>query len=423
MQLVVVGLNHKTAPLDVRERFAIPPESLAAAVRGIRERLGVASFVVSTCNRVELYAAADDAVPTSELMTRALAESADVTHRGLEAHLYAHRGEAAVRHLFRVAASLDSMVVGEPQILGQLKAAFEACRSAGLTGPALDRAAERAFFVAKKVRTQTGIGRNLVSISSVAVDLAKQIFGDLETRVAALLGAGKMAQLAARHQRRAGVGTLLVANRSFEHAQELASRLGGHPRQLDELPDLLVQADIIIASTGARRYMVGPAQMKKAIRTRKYRPIFFIDIAVPRNIDPALNALENVYVYDVDDLTAIAEENLAGRRREADLAEEMVTEQAKRFLTETARLRLKPTLVALRRKAEAIKGAEIARTLKRLGAVSDETSSALTVLADGIVNKMLHDVLTGLKRSADETNTDQVINLVRDLYRLEEDPE
>lgn len=421
MQLLVVGLSHKTAPLDLREQFAISPDALESAARRIRDAVGAESFIISTCNRVEVYASASETASASDHIKRALAASASLPGAGLEPHLYTHSGEEAVRHLFRVAASLDSMVVGEPQILGQLKTAFEACRAAGVTGPFLDRAAERAFSVAKKIRTQTGIGRNIVSISSVAVDLAKQIFGDLEGRTATLLGAGKMAKLAARHLQRSGVGTLLVANRQFERAREFADELGGHPRQLTELPTLLVQSDIIVASTGARHFLVGPREMKKALRARKYRPIFFIDIAVPRNIDPALNDLDNVYVYDIDDLTALADENLAGRKREAEVAEEMVTAHAKRFLAEAARERVKPLLVAIRRKAERLKGEELARATKRLKSGDDETVAALGVLADGLVNKLLHDVLTGVKRITEKDNADELLEMVRGLYGLEQD--
>ena len=252
MELLVLGLNHKTAPVQIREQFAIAEAALPEAAERARAVVGCTeSFVVSTCNRVELYAACDDAARLEASLTGVFASVGVTRASAVEQHLYTHRGRDAIRHLFRVAASLDSMVVGEPQILGQLKVAFETCRRGGVTGPGLNRAVERAFAVAKRVRTRTGIGRSSVSISSVAVDLARQIFGELGPCVALLVGAGKMGELAARSLRGAGAGHLLVANRSFDRAQKVAEKLGGHPRSLDELDELLVRADIVITSTGA----------------------------------------------------------------------------------------------------------------------------------------------------------------------------
>ncbi|MEZ4466440.1 MAG: glutamyl-tRNA reductase [bacterium] len=263
--LVVLGLSHRTAPLQIRERFAVPEGALAETADRARAVGCQESFVLSTCNRVELYATVDSE-PVADRLPEVLAHGPV----GQAApHLYLHRGEDAIRHLFRVAASLDSMVVGEPQILGQMKTAFDLCRSSGLTGPALNRAVERAFAVAKRVRTETGIGRNVVSISSVAVDLARQIFGRLEGRTALLVGAGKMGELAARHLRGAGVESLLVANRSLDRAVALATALDGHPRELEELPKLLTEADIVITSTGARHHLIDRSMMARALKARK----------------------------------------------------------------------------------------------------------------------------------------------------------
>jgi len=234
-----------------------------------------------------------------------------------------------------------------------------------------------------------------------------------------LIGAGKMGELAARHLRQAGVRELLVANRTLERAQRLAAELGGHPRDLDELPRLLVEADIVITSTGARGFLIDRKMMKKALRARKYRPIFFIDIAVPRNVDPALNGLENVYVYDVDDLTGIADENMAARRREAEVAERLVAEEARRFLRELAGLRVKPTIKALRHKAMSIKQAELDRAWRKLGDLDPKQRKSVEILADGIVNKMLHDVMMGLKRAADADDVERVVDMVQTLYGLQ----
>ncbi|MCA9540222.1 MAG: glutamyl-tRNA reductase [Myxococcales bacterium] len=419
MHVLVLGLNHRTAPVQVREGFAIPEDALSDTAAAAREVGCTESFVISTCNRVELYAASERGAEVTDALADVLARVGNARGPALRRHLYTHLDRGAITHLFRVAASLDSMVVGEPQILGQLKTAFDTCRRAGLTGPALNRAVERAFAVAKRVRTETGIGRNVVSISSVAVDLARQIFGDLSRRTAALIGAGKMGELAARHLRQAGVQELLVANRSIERAQAVAAALGGHPRELEELPRLLIEADIVITSTGARGYLIDSRAMKPVLRARKYRPIFFIDIAVPRNIDPGLNGMDNVYVYDVDDLSDIAQENLALRRREAELAEHLVADEAERFLRELSSLRVKPTIVDLRQRAQAVRDAELARVAARLGGLDERQKKAVEVLADGIVNKLLHDVMTGLRQSAGEDDADQIVGLVRRLYRLD----
>ena len=358
-----------------------------------------------------------DPAALDERLTDVLAAAGDAA--ALRRHAYRHHGADAVHHLFRVAASLDSLVVGEPQILGQLKAAYEICRGAGFTGPALNRSVTRAFAVAKRVRTETGIGRHSVSIASVAVDLARQIFGDLSTRVVALVGAGKMGELAARHLVQGGVCELLVANRSFERAHDLAARLGGHPRELDELPRLLATADIIITSTGARGFLVDRRGMKRAMKARKYRPVFLVDIAVPRNVDPRVNDLDNVYVYDVDDLTGVADENLASRQREAQQAESLVRVEADRFLRELAGDAVKPTIIALRRKADAIKRVELERAQRHFGDLDERQLRSVERLADGIVNKLLHDVLTTLKRSASEPGPIDLAEATRLLHQLE----
>ncbi|MEE2787438.1 MAG: glutamyl-tRNA reductase [Myxococcota bacterium] len=417
MHLIVLGLSHKTAPVNVREKFAIPEDSLVDFAQQICERGYDECLVLSTCNRVELYAVASDARQEDGLR-RVLAQTGGGAATLLDDHLYAHSGEDAVLHLFRVASSLDSMVVGEPQILGQLKSAFRLCRDAGRTGPQLNRIVERAFAIAKRVRRETGIANNVVSMSSIAVDLAQQILGRLDHRTGALVGAGKMGELAARHLKQAGLQELFVANRSMARAQRVAERLGGHPRGLSELPRLLQTSDVVITSTGARQPIIDVSMMKHVMRKRKYRPIFFIDIAVPRNVSPKINDLDNVYVYDVDDLTAIAEDNLAERRREADAAEALVQAYASRFVRELAGARVTPTIVALRQRADAIKANEIERVLKRLDIDGDLNRDALQQVADAIGNKLLHGVMTALKREAGTMDGDQLLDWVQSMYDL-----
>ncbi len=421
MQLLVLGLSHKTAPLQLRERFAISEDELAQAAHKACQAGFSESFVVSTCNRVEFYVAGEDVSEKDECLTEVMAHVGNAGVGQLRPHVYRHQGVDAIVHLFRVAASLDSMVVGEPQILGQLKNSFERCRLAGVTGPALNRAAERAFATAKRVRTETGIGRHVVSISSVAIQLARQIFGKLGQKTAALVGAGKMGELAARHLVEAGIAELFVANRSPERARDLAHELGGHPRELDELPRLLTQADIVVTSTGSRQPLVDLPMMKAAMKARKYRPIFFIDIAVPRNVSPALNELDNVYVYDVDDLNGIAEANREARMDEAELAERMVIENAQRFLQELAGQQATPTIVALRARVDEIKQAELEKSFRRLRVQDDETRRALEQLADGLVAKLLHGAMRALKRGSAGGQVQETIEVVRKIYQLDDE--
>ena len=422
MQLIVLGLSHKTAPLQLRERFAIPDERLVSIAEKVRQAGFRESFVVSTCNRVEFYAAADDIATPDEQLAAVMAEVGRAGLGELNPHVYHYAGLNAIVHLFRVAASLDSMVVGEPQILGQLKSAFDRCRQAGVTGPALNRAAERAFSTAKRVRTETGIGRHVISISSVAVQLAKQIFGDLNGRSAALLGAGKMGELAAEHLVSAGVSQLYVANRSQPRAHDLANKLGGHARDLAELPNLLSQVDILLTSTGARHHLINMSMMRSALKARKYRPIFLIDIAVPRNVSPAINDLDNVYLYDVDDLHGIADANRQARAQEADSAEAMVVESAHRLLDELAVQALKPTIVAVRERFETLKRDEVERVARRLGA-DETTRRALESVADGLSAKLLHGVLMSLKRSPSHPDGAETVRLIRDIYLSQETEE
>jgi len=420
MQFLVFGLSHKTAPIQLRERFSILEDALASMADKARRAGLQESFVVSTCNRVEFYGAAQRLDGVADALRTVLADIGQTQIGNLDPHLYEHRGEDAIRHLFRVAASLDSMVVGEPQILGQLKVAYGRCRTAGVTGPALNRAVERAFATAKRVRTETGIGEHVVSISSVAIQLAKQIFGDLRQKSAALIGAGKMGELAARHLVDSGIHELFVANRSIERAQGLAARLGGHPRSLDELSRLLSQVDIVVTSTGANHHLVDPSMMKRVMKSRKYRPIFFIDIAVPRNVDPDLNHMDNVYVYDVDDLNGIASENRAARQSEAAVAEALVIEQADRFLRELAGQAAKPTILALREHTQELKAAELERARRRLTLEPEKADEIMSQLADKLVNKMLHGALVELKREASEGKRSASVETIRRIYDLDD---
>ena len=328
-QLGIVGLSHKTAPIEVRERVAFAEDALAEALRRLVDVPGIGeAMIVSSCNRVELYAGVDDA-GALEILQRFLIDERSLPS-SLRAHLYAQSGNDALRHLFRVASSLDSMVVGESQILGQVKEAYAAALEAGTLGPILQRAVPRAFALAKRVRTETDVAKSSASIASAAVDLAAQIFGELDGKHVLVVGAGKMGDLSARHLKAAGIGELTVVNRTQPRAVELAEKLGGRAAAWDELDRLLAKVDIVLCSTGATEPILHKERVAKVMRARKGRWLFFIDIAVPRDIDPAVGSVENVYLYDVDALERVVAQNRAQRATEAREAEAMVDAELKR---------------------------------------------------------------------------------------------
>ena len=424
MDFIVFGLNHKTAPIHIRERLALKEEDQPHFAHQTRDFGCEEALLLSTCNRVELYGTTQlDSLDQKHLkkhLLHLLAKESGIHFDDLEPHVYFHQNQAAFRHLFRVASSLDSMVVGEPQILGQLKSAFERCKDAHTTGRHLNQYLERAFTVAKRVRNQTGIGRTVVSISSVAVNLARHIFDDLSQRTVLLIGAGAMGELAAHHLKQEGVSQLLVANRSFEKAVSLANKLQGTPRRLDELDLLLVQADIIITSTAARNYIITPDHVQKAIKARKYRPLFLIDIAVPRNVDPTTNEIENAYVYDVDDLNQIAEENRAHRKKEAETAETLVYNEVSQFQIELQnQSQIKPTIVALKNHVDTLKQQELAWARKKLRDLDEDEFRWVEQMGHRFANKVLHSLYRSLKK-ADPQQAQVLMKSVHQLFPLEE---
>lgn len=416
-KLGVVGLSHRTAPIDVRERVAFPEGTLPAALQALMQVPGVGeAMIVSTCNRVEVYAGVDgdgalEALRREVIEGRALPAS-------LAAHLYLHEGEAALRHLFRVASSLDSMVVGESQILGQVKDAYALALEAGTLGPLLQRALPRAFSLAKRVRTETDVARSSASIASAAVDLARQIFGDLDGRHVLVVGAGKMGDLSARHLKSAGIGTLSVVNRTQARAVELAGRLGGQAAPWDDLDKLLSQVDIVLCSTGATEPVITRDRVARAMKTRKGRWLFFIDIAVPRDVEPGVGKVENVYLYDVDALENIVVEHRAARAREAEEAELLVESELKRYAEHESSLGVVPTIKLLRGRFLEIARAEVERTLPRLAGAGERDRAALQAMADAIVNKLLHVPLTKLKEEARNHPDSELAATVRGLFDL-----
>jgi glutamyl-tRNA reductase len=416
--IVIVGLNHLTAPLAIREQLTFADDALDDAIRRLRAIETVAeAAIVCTCNRVELVASSPDPDRAVEQL-RGFLRAAHPGVTDLDACLYLHRGTQAVRHLFRVASSLDSMVVGEPQILGQLKSFYARAAAAGGTGAILHRCFHKAFAVAKRVRTETQIASRAVSVSSAAVELTRQIFDHLQDKTAMLIGAGKMAELAARHLLSQGVGDMIVTNRTFDRAVELAREFGATPVPFDHFPKYLQLADIIIGSTAATNFVLTPALMQDALRERKGRPVFCVDLSVPRNFDPRINEIDNVYLYDVDDLGGVAADNLGVRVREAEKAEIIVREEVDAFSRWLTQLEVTPTIVALREKAETIRRGELEKTLRVLKDVSPREREALESLTTAIVNKLLHGPITRLKdREGEDGALD--IDATRRLFDLE----
>jgi len=404
MTLALIGVNHKTAPIALREKVAIGRDELAETTRALAATPGVAEcMIVSTCNRVELLAAVEGPdVPIAGFLASHFSIEAQV----LAPHLYEYHDKDAVRHLFRMAASLDSMVVGEPQILGQVKEAFAVARSAGTVSSQLEHLLQSAFAAAKKARSETGIGSTSVSIASVAVDLARKIFGSLEGRTIFLVGAGKMSELAARHLVQQGVGAILVSNRTAERARRMAADISGQvvPEVVafDQLYEAASRADIVISSTGAPHPIFRREHGQAFLHKRRNRPMFFIDIAVPRDVDPKMNNLDGIFVYDIDDLSQVAASHMEERSRQAIDAEALIAAEVERFHQRQRTVNAAPAIVALQKKAEELRVAEIERMHHRLGALTDEQMAAVEALTRGLVNKFLHPPMQALKQAARE---------------------
>jgi glutamyl-tRNA reductase len=403
MTLAIIGVNHKTAPIALREQIAISREDLPEVTRALAATPGVTEcMIVSTCNRVELLAALES--PDADL-TGFLHRQFGLDPALLEPHLYKEMDQDAVRHLFRVAASLDSMVVGEPQILGQVKEAFAVARASGTVAGQLEHLLQSAFAAAKKVRSETEIGSNSVSIASVAVDLARKIFGSLQGRTVFLVGAGKMSELAARHLVQQGAGTILVTNRTQERARRLAEPFNGRVIPFEDLYQAGSDADIVITSTGAPHPIFRREHGLAFLHRRRNRPMFFIDIAVPRDVDPAMNKLEGIFVYDIDDLQQVAAAHMAERSRVATDAEALIAAEVERFHQKQRAVNVAPAIVALQRQAEEIRQAELRRVQARLGTLSADQVAAVEALTRGLVNKFLHPPMQALKQAAREEDS------------------
>lgn len=415
--IYLVGLNHRTAPVDVRERFTLvefcSPETWALPC----DEDMTESMILSTCNRVELLAVGYKG--TEDRMIEAWAQARKTDIDDLRPYLYIYRDTEAIQHLFTVASSLDSMVLGEPQILGQLKEAYRKAVAANATGPILNRLLHKAFSVAKRVRTQTAIAASAVSISYAAVELAKRIFGTMQEHNVMLVGAGEMAELAATHLLQAGVDKIFVANRTFSRATELAKKFNGEAIPFENLATCIGTADIIITSTGSIEPIICARDITDTISKRKNNPLFFIDIAVPRDVDPDVNEIDNVYLYDIDDLKEVVEENVGARKDEAQKAQQIVEEEILVFEEWLRGLELQPTIIELNQRVATIIRDEIAQTLRHLAAKDENLEKLLSVMQVSLVKKLNHMPIMYLKNKGMGMKT-QRIDMVRKVFQLED---
>lgn len=415
MNFQLIGVNHNSAPLEVRERLAIPETHLPDAIRTLVQQPGVEEgMVLCTCNRVELLTSGNHGSDVRGFFPMYFGVSPDA----LNSHIYEFRQRDAVRHVFRVASSLDSMVVGEPQILGQVKEAYAIARGLGAVHSALDVLLSRAFAVAKRVRTETAIGSSSVSISSVAVNLAEKIFGSLKQKTVYLVGAGKMAELAARRLMANGVGKILFSNRTHERALQLSEAFGGDAVSFEKLYETADHADIVLTSTSATGYLFRREHGEQFLARRRNQPMFFIDISVPRNVDPEMGRLDGMFVYDIDDLQTVAAGNSAERQKEAARAEEIVEHEVDRFTVRIKSLAVVPTILSLQEQFETIRQAEMDRIRGKLGQISPDQEAAIESLTRGIVNKLLHTPITTLKSSTSEAEAASVHEIIRRIFNL-----
>ena len=422
MRFQLIGVNHNSAPVEMRERLAIPESRLPDACRDLTAHPGIEEgMVISTCNRVELVTHTTNGAADLRGFLR---EHFQVKADELDPHLYEYREKDAVRHVFRVASSLDSMVVGEAQILGQVKEAYATARAVGAVRAQLEHLFTRAFAVAKRVRTETAVGSSSVSIASVAVELAKKIFGTLHGKTVFIVGAGKMSELAARHLMAHGCAAIFVSNRTYDRAVGLAHRFNGEAIKFDDLYDTCDRADIVITSTGSPHAIFRREHGEQFLVRRKNRPMFFIDIAVPRDVAPEMGKLDGIFTYDIDDLQQAVSSHVADRRKEAERAEAIITSEVEnfeaRFEARRHTLDVVPTIVSLQDHLETIRQAEIDRVRGRLGPLSPEQEIAVEALTRGIISKVMHTPITTLKTAAREAQATTVIEVVRRLFNLRE---
>ncbi len=423
MRLIIIGLSHKTAPIEVREQVTIPEELLPEANRRFHEESGSGeTMILSTCNRIEAYLFGADKEGARDKTIKFLL---DFSHSGLtdlDRYTYSLDGEEAVEHLFKVASGLDSMVIGEAQVTGQLKAAYAIARQEETTGRDLNRLMSYALFTAKKIRSDTKISELPVSVSSVAVELAKKIFEDLSQRKVLLIGAGKMSRLAARGFLSSGIQKLHIINRTYEKACLMSEELGGQVYSYDQMENCLVSSDIVIVSTGAREFILGPELLGRVIKQRKNQPLFIIDITVPRNVDPAVNQVDNIFLYDIDNLSSVIGSHMETRLTESEAAHRIISEEVNGYLHFSRQRELGPLVRSLREKVEEICREELQCTRDNM---SEEEYEKMRKIMFRTVNRLSHPLIQQIKSSADEypellNSRDFLENLVKDAFELEE---
>ena len=419
-RIVVVGLSHKTAPVELRERFSFSREELEDGLAVLSSKNHIEEcMIISTCNRVEVYAVSENAEGSVESVREFLSEFHSIPKDAFSPYLYVSIGHMAVRHLYKVVSGIDSMVVGEPQILGQIKQAYKSAVLKGTAGLILNRLSHSSFFVAKRVRTETGIGSKAVSVSYVAVELAKRIFDKLTRRKVLLVGTGEMGELAARNLIKAGVGELIIASRNFDNAAALAEKLNGKPIMFEEVFYSLKDVDIVITASGSSEFIIKPHHVKEALKLRNNEPMFMIDIAVPRDIDPRIGEFSDIYLYDIDDLSNVLEENIKSRKENAEKAEKIVIEVEKAFQAWLDGLKVVPAIIDLKKRFEHIKKSEVERALAKLENYSDNDKEVIRLMASRIIGKILHGPLTNLKKEASTSLGALYVDSVKKLFELD----
>jgi len=421
VNLILVGVNHKTTPVEIREKLAFTKGKIEESVNHLFNFPDIIEHtILSTCNRVEIYARANSQDSAIKSIKQFICDFHQLSLVELEDHFYSYSNKEAVEHLFRVSSSLDSMILGEAQILGQVKEAYSLARDLRSTGLVLNQLFEKAFSIAKKVREETGIAERSVSISSAAVELAQKIFDDLENHTVMLVGTGEMAELAAKHLISYGVKTIYVTSRTYERAANLARALNGSALDFEAFKNELHRADIVITSTSAPNFIIKKEIVEKAIHERRNKPIFFIDIAVPRDIEPDVNDLENVYLYDIDDLQVVVSANIKEREKEAKNAMNFISQEVTKFNNWVGALDAVPTIVEIRKKAENIRKQEIEKTLKKISHLSEDEKQLLRQMSSSMINKILHKPTIKLKQKTQSEDGHVYLKAIRHLFHLDD---
>jgi len=419
--LILVGVNHKTTPVEIREKLAFTKGKIEESVDRLLNFPDIIEHtILSTCNRVEIYARANGQNSAIQSIKQFICDFHGLSAVQLEEHFYSYSNEAAIEHLFRVSSSLDSMILGEAQILGQVKDAYSLAKDLRSTGLVLNQLFEKAFSIAKKVREETGIAERSVSISSAAVELAQKIFDDLENHTVMLVGTGEMAELAAKHLISYGVKTVYVTSRTYERAANLARTLNGSALDFEAFKNELYRADIVITSTSASSFIITKDMVEKAIHERKNKPIFFIDIAVPRDIEPDVNDLENVYLYDIDDLHVVVSANMKEREKESENAMHLISQEVNKFNNWLGTLDAVPTIVEIRKRVENIGNQEMERTLKKIPHLSEEDKKIIYQMKNSMINKILHKPTIKLKQKTQSEDGHIYLKAIRHLFHLDD---